>query len=71
MDGARMHIRSNNVLVVNLADNAINCFVRRLVVRIEQAIRVTVEAFRCHLLLVSSRNQLRTKIQVLSRIVEG
>jgi hypothetical protein len=67
MNGARVHIRSNNVLVINLADNAIDCFVRRLVVRIEQAIRVAVEAFRCHLLLVSSRNQLRTRIQCLSK----
>ena len=62
MNEAAEHIQSHNVLVINLADDAINCIVRRLVVRIEQAIRVAVEAFRCHLLLVSGRNHLGTQI---------
>ena len=61
MNEARRHMRPHDVLVINLADNAINCIVRRLVVRIEQTIRVTVEAFSCHLLLVSGRNHLEPR----------
>ena len=61
MNEARKHMRSHNVLIINLADNAINCIVGRFVVRIEQAIRITVEAFRRHLLLVSGRNHLEPK----------
>jgi len=70
MNRAGAYIRSHNVLVINLADNTINCFVSRLVVHIEQAIRITVEAFHCHLLLVSGWNHLETQIQCLSKAVK-
>lgn len=51
-----------NVLRINIADDAVNRFIRRLVVGIEQAVRIAVEAFCCHLLLVSGRDQLKEPI---------
>ena len=70
MNRVGAYIQSHNVLVINLADNTINCFISRLVVHIEQAICVAVEAFHCHLLLVSSWNHLETQIQCLSKAVK-
>lgn len=55
-------ILPHDVLLINLTDNAIDCLVRRLVIGIQQAIRVPVEALSCHLLLVSSRDHLKSQI---------
>ena len=42
MNRVGAYIRSHNILIINLADNTINCFVSRLVVHIEKAIRIAV-----------------------------
>ena len=60
-----------NVLGIDIADDAVNRFIRGLIVGIEQGVRIAVEAFCCHLLLVGGRDQLEEpRFSVLSRVVE-